>query len=102
MMKKNFLIRTLSYKLKAKVSKKVQFKLFKICCKLVNSMPNKTSELYSDILDSHTQGEVIEYPLSFFILKEEKKIGQYLTPAIKNVRNIQRIGCISYKRLLRF
>lgn len=73
MMKKNFLIRTLNYKLKAKVSKKVQFKLLKICCKLVNSMPNKTSELYSDILDSHTQGEVIKCPLSFFILKEGKK-----------------------------
>lgn len=34
--------------------------------------PNKNSVLYSDIPDSCTQGEVIQYPFSLFILKGKK------------------------------
>lgn len=48
---------------------------------------NRTLELYSDILESHTQGEIIQYPFSPFILKGEK-IELYLISAIKHVRNI--------------
>ena len=54
---------------------------------------SKNSELYSDIPDSHTQGEVMPYP---FILKGEK-IKLFLISAIKKMLEIYRVGLISYK-----
>lgn len=94
MKQKNFVTRTLNYKCKAKTSKKVQFKLFKVYRKQL-ILPQIGTIYY--ILTYLTHIFRTKNILLVLLSKKGEKVELYMILAIKHVRNIQRVGLISYK-----